>query len=124
MRKLSRLVVAFLAAVLALVIVVLIGANLYVQSQGTQERIQQELQEFFTPEMGFGKIVSVDYTDGVRVIFDNGDVAHLRPSGNADEFRVYAVADTQDRAHAIASMAAAEPSGILRTMEKALITGE
>ena len=37
----------------------------------------------------------VDYTDGVRVLFDNGDVAHVRPSGNADELRIYAVADTQ-----------------------------
>ena len=45
MRKLSRLVFVFLAAALALVIVVLIGANLYVQSQGTQARIQQELSQ-------------------------------------------------------------------------------
>jgi len=85
--------------------------------------IVEKLQKFFTPEMGFGRIMSLDYTDGVRVIFDNGDVAHLRPSGNADEFRVYATADTQHRAHAIASLAAAEPGGILRTMEKALLAG-
>jgi phosphomannomutase len=86
--------------------------------------IREKLQEFFTPEMGFGRIASLDYTDGVRVIFENGDVAHLRPSGNADEFRVYAAASTQDRAHAIASLATAEPGGILRKMEKALISGK
>jgi phosphomannomutase len=96
----------------------------YAEPQAADIRATREkLQEFFTSEMGFGKIVTLDYTDGVRVIFDNGDVAHLRPSGNADEFRVYAAADTQDRAHAIASLAIAEPDGILRKMEKAFISG-
>jgi phosphomannomutase len=85
---------------------------------------RDKLQDFFTPEMGFGKIVELDYTDGVRVIFENGDVAHLRPSGNADEFRVYAAADTPDRAEAIASFATAEPDGILRKMERALLRRE
>ncbi|MGD0869313.1 MAG: phosphomannomutase [Bryobacteraceae bacterium] len=82
-----------------------------------------DLARFFTPAMGFGKISHVDYTDGVRVIFDNGDVAHVRPSGNADELRIYAVADTQDRADAIAAMGVAEPNGILRCMEKAVEGG-
>jgi len=43
----------------------------------------------------------VDYTDGVKIYFDNGEIAHLRPSGNAPEFRVYAVADSQGRAKEI-----------------------
>jgi phosphomannomutase len=47
-------------------------------------------------------------------------VAHVRPSGNADELRIYAVADTQNRADAIAAMGVAEPAGILRMMEKAV----
>ena len=71
---------------------------------------------FFAPAHGFGKISRIDYTDGVRILFDNGDVAHVRPSGNADELRIYAVADTQERADAIASLATAEPGGILRQM--------
>ena len=50
----------------------------------------------------------------------NGDVAHVRPSGNADELRIYAVADSQDRADAIAAMGTEEPAGILRRMEKAV----
>ena len=57
----------------------------------------------------------------LRVIFNNGDVAHVRPSGNADELRIYACADTQDRADAIASMGVAEPGGILRRMERAVV---
>src|ERR1017187_6502431 len=82
-----------------------------------------DLARFFTPAMGFSKISHVDYTDGVRVLFDNGDVAHVRPSGNADELRIYAVADTQDRADAIAAMGVAEPDGILRSMERAVESG-
>ncbi len=84
------------------------------------ETIRQRLAKFFTKEMGFGMISHVDYTDGVRVLFDNGDVAHVRPSGNADELRIYAIADTQSRADAIAAMGVAEPNGILRCMEKAV----
>ena len=81
---------------------------------------QKLLSRFFTPELGFGTIVHVDTTDGIRVLFDNGDVAHVRPSGNADELRIYSVADSQARADAIAAMGIAEPNGILRCMQKAL----
>jgi phosphomannomutase len=88
--------------------------------QKSGKEIQARLAKFFTPEMGFGTIIHVDYTDGVRILFDNGDVAHVRPSGNADELRIYAVADTQVRADAIAAMGIAEPNGILRCMERAV----
>jgi phosphomannomutase len=50
------------------------------------------------------------------MIFTNGDVAHVRPSGNADELRIYAVADTQQRADEIAEAGVA-PGGILRRLE-------
>lgn len=78
------------------------------------------LQEFFPCETGLGNIAGVDYTDGIRITFANGEVVHFRPSGNADEFRCYAVADSQSRADAIAAMAVAEPDGILRRLEKAV----
>jgi phosphomannomutase len=78
------------------------------------------LQGFFSPEAGFSPISSVDYTDGIRIRFTNGDVAHFRPSGNADEFRCYAVAGTQARADAIARLATAEPDGIMRRMERSV----
>jgi phosphomannomutase len=83
-------------------------------------RIREALAPFFSGDCGFGDIAALDYTDGVRILFANGDVAHLRPSGNADELRMYAVADTQERADAIAAMGVAEPSGILRRMEAAV----
>ena len=74
------------------------------------------LESFFTRVAGFDAVERIDATDGVRIIFRNGEVAHFRPSGNADELRIYAVADTQERADAIAAMGVAEPGGILRKM--------
>lgn len=81
------------------------------------EEKRRQLAVFFPPERGFGAITSLDATDGLRIRFDNGDVAHVRPSGNADELRIYSVANTQARADEIAEMGVAEPGGILRTME-------
>ncbi|MDR1163668.1 MAG: phosphomannomutase, partial [Candidatus Accumulibacter sp.] len=45
--------------------------------------------------------LSRDETDGLRIGFENGEIVHLRPSGNAPEFRVYAEADTPERADAL-----------------------
>jgi phosphomannomutase len=83
------------------------------------EGIREELGKHFTASEGFGVIRGLNYTDGVRIYFDNGDVAHVRPSGNADELRIYAVADRQDRADEIARLGVAEPDGILRRLERA-----
>jgi phosphomannomutase len=80
--------------------------------------IAQALAGFFTPALGFDAIAKLNYVDGVRIYFANGDVAHLRPSGNADELRIYAVADSQERADTIAKLAVAEPDGILRQLER------
>lgn len=48
-----------------------------------------------------GTEAGIDGTDGLRVSFDDGAIVHLRPSGNAPEFRVYAEADSADRATAL-----------------------
>ena len=45
-----------------------------------------------------GKLNRLDQTDGLRIIFENGDIVHFRPSGNAPELRCYAESDSQDRA--------------------------
>ena len=87
---------------------------------GELETIRKQLESLFTTQKGFGTITRLNYTDGVRIIFSNGEVAHLRPSGNADEFRIYAVADTQARANSITKMGVAEPDGILRRLERSL----
>ena len=82
------------------------------------EHIRESLAVYLTPSLGFGGITRIDYTDGVRIYFSNGDVAHIRPSGNADEFRIYALADTQARVDEIARLGIAEPDGILRRLER------
>jgi phosphomannomutase len=60
-----------------------------------QQNIRQA-QRIMAPDAG--EIVSTDMTDGLRVSFDNGDIVHLRPSGNAPELRCYAEAETQEHA--------------------------
>jgi len=62
------------------------------------EKIKKRIEEVFLNDDGFGKVKDLNYTDGVRILFDNGEISHLRPSGNAPEFRIYAIADSQDRA--------------------------
>ncbi len=47
--------------------------------------------------------VGLDETDGLRVTFANGDIVHLRPSGNAPECRLYAEAGSPERAQALLS---------------------
>lgn len=46
----------------------------------------------------FGPLAGLDTTDGLRMIFQSGEIAHLRPSGNAPELRAYTEADTPERA--------------------------
>lgn len=82
------------------------------------QEIKEALAGFFTPDLGFSAIARLNYIDGVRIYFDSGEVAHLRPSGNADELRIYAVTDEQIRSDAIAKAAIAEPDGILRRLER------
>lgn len=45
----------------------------------------------------FGKVDSIDRTDGLRVTFLSSEVLHMRPSGNAPEFRCYNEADSEAR---------------------------
>lgn len=45
-----------------------------------------------------GRVHSVDTTDGLRMTFESGEIVHLRPSGNAPEFRCYNEAASEARA--------------------------
>jgi len=45
-----------------------------------------------------GALSHIDQTDGLRVTFENGDIVHLRPSGNAPELRCYAESATAQTA--------------------------
>ncbi|MBN2573150.1 MAG: mannose-6-phosphate isomerase, class I [Deltaproteobacteria bacterium] len=65
---------------------------------------------------GFGAIARIEFIDGVRILFDNHDVVHIRPSGNAPQLRAYALADSEARAQAIVALAIREPDGVLRAL--------
>jgi phosphomannomutase len=43
-------------------------------------------------------VVDVNKTDGLRLTLDNGNIIHLRPSGNAPELRCYCESDDQSLA--------------------------
>jgi phosphomannomutase len=45
-----------------------------------------------------GRVERVDQTDGLRITFENEEVIHLRPSGNAPELRCYNEAASVERA--------------------------
>jgi phosphomannomutase len=74
--------------------------------------VRTTLESFFVPGDGFGSVAWVNWLDGVRVCFSGGDIVHIRPSGNAPELRVYAVADTPERARRITELGAGE-NGII-----------
>jgi phosphomannomutase len=77
------------------------------------------LMRFFTSALGFDDIVRTNVLDGVRVYFRNGDVAHVRPSGNTPQLRIYANSDSQARVDQIVELSLREPDGILCQLERA-----
>jgi phosphomannomutase len=83
------------------------------------QQAKSNLKSVFTPAQGFDDIVRINVLDGVRIYFRNGDVAHVRPSGNAPQLRLYANSDSQARAEEIRELALREPDGILRQFERA-----
>ncbi len=81
-------------------------------------RRKATLENYFARANGFDDIVRLNMLDGVRIYFHNGDVAHIRPSGNAPQLRIYANSDSQARADQIVELALREPDGILRQLER------
>ncbi len=85
---------------------------------GSLEEIRREVERWFTTRDGFGAVRWINWLDGVRICFDNGDIVHVRPSGNAPELRVYASAGTPERVEEIVRLGTA-PDGILHQLEAA-----
>ena len=75
------------------------------------------LERVFSEVRGFGGIVKINTLDGIRCYFENDDIAHIRPSGNAPQLRIYAHARSQNRADEIVEMGLNEPDGILRDLQ-------
>lgn len=61
-------------------------------TRGDDEENRRAVDTLFAAE--FGPATGLDTTDGLRITFASGAVAHLRPSGNAPELRAYTEADS------------------------------
>jgi phosphomannomutase len=72
---------------------------------GSPETDREAIEEAFGNLCG--KVASIDRTDGIRIVFENSEILHFRPSGNAPEFRCYTEAAGNDRALALNSLAMA-----------------
>ncbi len=74
-----------------------------IQDFPTEEsaKILERFEDMAAIEVAFGKafgqVESIDRTDGLRVTFESQEVLHMRPSGNAPEFRCYNEADSEAR---------------------------
>ena len=68
-----------------------------------QEDGEKMAGEYFGKNLG--PVKTTDFTDGARLVFASDDVVHLRPSGNAPEFRCYTEAATEERAREVNKLA-------------------
>lgn len=73
-------------------------------------------ENIFTSDYGFSELNKIDTTDGARLYFQNGDIVHIRPSGNAPQLRIYSIANTQDRADEIVKFGLGD-NGLLRKLQ-------
>ncbi len=64
---------------------------------GDDAKDHAQLVAAFGLLVGGSGVQAVNRTDGVRVTFANGEIIHLRPSGNAPEFRCYTEASGETR---------------------------
>ncbi|NML92252.1 phosphomannomutase [Novosphingobium olei] len=67
--------------------------------EGTPADVLQRLTTMFGHLAGAA--IAFDTTDGLRTTFADGDVIHLRPSGNAPELRCYTESATSERAQSL-----------------------
>ena len=63
---------------------------------------------------GLGREAEINRVDGLRMRLASGDILHLRASGNAPEFRVYAEADSAEAAQALLGAALHRLAAALR----------
>jgi phosphomannomutase len=64
------------------------------------ERVREKGEEVVSQIFGEtgGPVEKIDFTDGARITFSTGDTIHLRPSGNAPEFRCYTESSSEKNA--------------------------
>ncbi|HEY9041763.1 MAG TPA: phosphomannomutase [Rheinheimera sp.] len=68
------------------------------RSQHLLTQIAANPQRFLQQVVAEATLLSLDTTDGLRLTLNNGDIIHLRPSGNAPELRCYAESCSEQQA--------------------------
>jgi len=61
-------------------------------------KIYTTLVRHYGADKGFDGIKKMRFLDGVRIFFNNGEVLHMRPSGNSPQWRIYSEAKDLKRA--------------------------
>ena len=93
-------------------------------ARGTQAdellALRQTIQQVFSAADGYRPVVRLNYTDGVRIWFGNGDIVHIRSSGNAPQLRIYTVSGSAHRSDEMVCLAIREPDGLLHWMARNL----
>ncbi|ESD72610.1 phosphoglucomutase/phosphomannomutase protein [Escherichia coli 908555] len=73
-----------------------------VPSESSQQIIKNAISSpnNFFDSLGYESLScsAIDETDGARFTLNNGDIIHLRPSGNAPELRCYVEASDENQA--------------------------
>jgi phosphomannomutase len=87
----------------------------HVRELGSDIAHAQQVADSAYAGSSFGN-ATLDTTDGLRMVFENGEVMHLRASGNAPQVRVYTNAATQERADTLADEALARDGYITKLM--------
>ena len=68
------------------------------QSQAILARLTNDSTELLNAMSLRDEVVDTNNVDGLRLTLTNGDIVHLRPSGNAPELRCYAESNTSAQA--------------------------
>jgi phosphomannomutase len=80
-----------------------------------QSEVEVLVAEVFG-DSDLGAPTKIDLTDGLRLIFDQQKVIHLRPSGNAPQFRVYTNAVSQQGADVLAEKSTTSDGGYIQKL--------
>ncbi|MEP1208940.1 MAG: phosphomannomutase [Rhizobiaceae bacterium] len=62
------------------------------------DQLKQDSEQASSLNTDGAALVDLNQLDGLRMIFANQDVVHIRPSGNAPELRIYVESDSDERA--------------------------
>lgn len=73
--------------------------------------------DYFVAALGLqATVLAVNTTDGLRLSLSNGDIVHLRPSGNAPELRCYAEAGSDQYARQLVTEVLAKIPGLAEAL--------